>query len=321
MNTFILKTCAVALTFISSLAFESLEAAEYPSRPIRIIAPSTPGGVHDLVARLLSPKLMESLGQPIIVENKPGGGFVLATNLIAKAAPDGLTIGTIATPHVTNPVLVPKLPYDTEKDFSPVATLCLLPMMLVVKGDSPYKTLDDLISAARKNPGSLKFGSATPGGAPHLAGEMLKRAAGFEALNVPYKGVPEARLAILSGEVDFLFDSLEAMELVRTGRFRSLGLATPKRVPTVKDMPTLAESLPGFTVEAFIAVMAPAHTPPEIIQKLNTTINQALASPDVDARMNQMMFPPLIMTVDQTKKFLDEQAVKWGNLAKSLKLQ
>jgi tripartite-type tricarboxylate transporter receptor subunit TctC len=149
---------------------------------------------------------------------------------------------------------------------------------------------------------------------------MLKKDAGIDALHVPYKGIPEARLALLRGEVDFLFDSLESMELIRTGKLRSLGIATRERLPALKDMPTLSETIPGFTVEAFTGIAAPAGTPPEIVQRLNTAINEAVLSPEVDGRFKQMMFVPDTMSVNQFKAFLDQQASKWGTLVKSLNL-
>jgi tripartite-type tricarboxylate transporter receptor subunit TctC len=315
-----MKAFAVVLAIVASLAFESSVAAGYPSGPIRIITPSSPGGPNDLVARVLASKLTETLGQPIIVDNKPGAGMILANGSLAKATPDGLTLGIIATPFVTNPFLVASLPYDSTKDFSPVASVAILPMVLVVNAASPYKTLKELISAARKHPGQLKFSSPAVGGAPHLAGEMLKKDAGIDALHVPYKGIPEARLALLRGEVDFLFDSLESMELIRTGKLRSLGIATRERLPALKDMPTLSETIPGFTVEAFTGIAAPAGTPPEIVQRLNTAINEAVLSPEVDGRFKQMMFVPDTMSVNQFKAFLDQQASKWGTLVKSLNL-
>jgi tripartite-type tricarboxylate transporter receptor subunit TctC len=308
----------VVVALVGSVALEASAAPEYPSRPIRLIAPSSPGGPHDLIDRVIGAKIAATLGQPVVIDNKPGGGMILATNALAKSAPDGLTLGSVATPHVTNPFMVANLPYDTAKDFSPVAVVAIVPMVMVVRADSPYKDLKDLIAAAKQRPDAIKFSSPSVGGAPHLAGEMLKRSAGIEALHVPYKGIPEARFAVLRGDVDFLFDSLESMELIRTGKLRSLGVATPDRLPALKDMPTLAESIPGFTVEAFIGIMAPARTPPEIIRKLNTVINEAVLSQEVQSKFKEMMFVPVTMSIDQFKTLLDEQSLKWGNVVKSL---
>jgi tripartite-type tricarboxylate transporter receptor subunit TctC len=263
-------------------------AADYPSKPIRFIVPYPPGGPLDTMARLLAQKVHDSLGQPVVVENKPGAGGNLGADLIAKAQPDGYTLGmgAVAT-HAINPWLFAKLPYDPIKDFAPITLVASVPNVLDVNVDfakkNDIKTLGDLIAYAKAHPGKLNFGSGGNGSAGHLSGALLNARAGIQAQHIPYQGAAPAQMALLSGQSDFMFDNLAASApLIKDGKVLALAVTTAKRSSLLPDVPTVQEAgVKDFDLGTWFGVMTTGGTPPEIVAKLNKAYSDALKQPDV----------------------------------------
>ena len=264
------------------------QTASYPSRPVRFVVPFPPGGATDVVARLIAQKLTERLGQPIIIESKPGGGTLIGTEFVARAPADGYTIlfttnAAIAVlPHIHK-----KLPFDPFKDFIHVVQVCNLPFLLAVHPSMKAGTLNDLLALARANPGKLTFASTGQGGTPHLAGEMLKTAAGVDLTHVPYKGAGPATNDLLGGQVDMMFTSLTgAIPHVKTGKLRALGVTGARRSPALPDVPTIAEAgVKDFESTSNYGFSVPRETPPAIVAKLNAEIRAVVSLPDVAEKL------------------------------------
>lgn len=263
-----------------------VRAQAYPAKPIRLIVPFPPGGGTDLVARAIAPKLMETGGIQLIVDNRPGGGTVVGAELAAHAAPDGYTIflGT-NTSHAINPNLLPKLPYDALKDFAPITRIALIPYILVVHPSLPARSVKELVALAKARPGQLNFASSGSGTPGHLAGIMLNEAAGINMVHIPYKGAAPATTATISGETQLVFGSLTStLSSVKNGRLRALAMSSAKRSPVLPEMATVAESgYPGFEAITWYGLFAPAGTPPAIIARLNAEFLKVLNAGDFRA--------------------------------------
>ena len=269
---------------LASAALAAVPTWAQSNRPIRLIVPYAPGGPLDLTARALAERVRESLGT-VVVENKPGAGGNLGADLVAKAAPDGHTIGLAAVAtHAINPWLFNKIPYDASRDFTPITQMVRVPNVLVMNADTAQRlnirSLADLIAYAKAHPARLNYGSGGNGSAGHLAGELFKSKASLFAVHIPYNGGNPAQLALLSGQVDFNFDNLAtAAPNIRSGKLLALAVTTPTRSPVLPDVPAMAEALPGFSVDTWWGLVAPAQTPPAVIQKLNQAFVQALQAP------------------------------------------
>jgi len=251
----------IAFAAAASLAAGAALAA-YPDKPIRLVVPFAAGGGTDLIARTLGAGMSKELGQTIIVDNKPGAGTIIGTDAVAKSAPDGYTLVMASFAHAVNPSLQPKLPFDTEKAFTPVALIGRGPNILVVRADSPFKTVKDVIEAAKAKPGKLTYASQGNGTSAHLAGEMFANLAKVQMIHVPYRGAGPAITDLLGGQVDMIFGTAAAVStFVDSGKLRALGVTTPQRSPALKDIPTIAESVPGYVVESWYGLYAPAGTP------------------------------------------------------------
>lgn len=263
------------------------ETPGYPTRPIRIVVPFSPGGVADITARLIGQKLTESLGQPVVVENRPGAGGVLGTEVVAKAAPDGYTLLSVAANHAAVPAVRAKPPYDTLKDFSGIALTSSGAYALIVASSSEIKTIKDLIALAKSKPGQLNFSSAGFGSGTHFAGELFKMRADIDVIHVPYKGIPEALTDTIAGRVDFFMPSLSSVTgVIGDGTVRALAVTSKERVASLPNVPTLAESgVPDFEWNAWTALLAPANTPHGIIEQLHREVVRILELPDVKQRM------------------------------------
>lgn len=259
------------------------EAQSYPSRTVRLIAPYVAGGGTDFVSRTVATKLNEMWGSPVVVENRPGGGTNIGSEIVARAAPDGYTLLVGGTPNTVNPSLYRKLPYDTLKDFAMVILLDTAPNVLAVHPSLPVKSVKELIALAKKNPGALNFGSAGIGSSNHLSGELFKAMAGIDIVHVAYKGGAAAVTDLLGGQITMYFGTTPStMPLVRAGRLRGLAVSTAKRTSAAPDLPTMSEAaLPGFEQYAWHGIFAPAATPPSVIAKLNADLNVLLKSNDV----------------------------------------
>lgn len=288
----------------------------------RIVVPYGPGGPIDVTARMLAERVKDALGV-VVVENKPGAGGNIGVDLVAKAAPDGLTLGIAAVAtHAINPWLFARMPFDAAKDFAPITQLVRVPNVLVMNADTAQRlnihTLKDLIAYAKANPGKLNFGSGGNGSAGHLAGELFKQRAGVFALHIPYNGGNPAQLALLGGQVDFNFDNLAtASANIKAGKLKALAVTTSQRSAALPEVPTVAELYPGFAVDTWWGLVAPAATPPDVIQRLNKAYTDALAHPDVKARFATLMAEPAPSTPEQFASFMAQERAKYGPVVKS----
>jgi len=278
-------------------------------RPIRLIVPYAAGGPLDITARALAERVQGSLGT-VIIDNKPGAGGNLGADWVAKAAPDGHTIGLAAVAtHAINPWLFSKIPYDASRDFAPITQMVRVPNVLVMNAETAQRlhiqTLADLMAYAKAHPGRLNYGSGGNGSAGHLAGEMFKKAAGIFAVHIPYSGGNPAQLALLSGQVDFNFDNLAtAAPNIRSGKLKALAVTTAQRSKALPEIPAMAETLKGFEIDTWWGLVAPAATPREVIDRLNKAFTEALRAPETQARFAQLMAEPVPSTPEQFGAFM-----------------
>ena len=288
----------------------------YPDKAARIIVPYAPGGFNDTMARLFSRKLQDALGQPFIVENRAGGGTVIGTDASAKAAPDGYTLLVQGFPLTVNQYLYAKLPYDTSKAFAPVMLGGQTPNLLVVRAESPIKSMKQLVEVARAKPGQINYASAGNGTSLHLAMEYFKNVTGTEMNQIPYKGSSPMVTDLLGGQVDVMFDNLpNALPHVKAGKMRALAVTSPKRLTELPDVPTVAElGYPGFEVSVWYGVFVPAGTPPAIISRLNTELNKALHADDVRAMFTAQGVEALGGSAEDFRKFNAAQDKKWSEV-------
>lgn len=297
-------------------------AARSQARPIRLIVPYAAGGPIDVTARVLAERVKDSLGT-VIIENRPGGGGNIGADAVAKAAPDGLTIGisAVAT-HAINPWLFSKMPYDAVKDFAAITQMVRVPNVLVMNAETAARlkinNLRDLIAYAKANPARLNYGSGGNGSAGHLAGEMFKRDAGIFAVHIPYNGGNPAQLALLSGHVDFNFDNLAtAAPNIRSGKLKALAVTTLQRSPNLPDVPPVAETLKGFAIDTWWGLVAPAGTPRDVVQKLNQAFVAALQTPEAKTRFAGLMAEPVANSADEFAAFMRAELVKYEKVVKA----
>lgn len=291
-------------------------AQEYPSKTVRIIVPVTPGGGSDLFARVIARKLTESWGQSVVVENRPGGGAIIGTEAVARAAPDGYTLLLIASTHAINPSFYRKLPYHPVKDFALVGLVGETPNILVVHPSLPVRTPAQLIALAKRRPGDLLFGSAGVGQTTHLAGELFKSMAKINVVHVPYKGSGAAEIELAGGHVHYILDSMPAaMPNVKSGKTLALATAGAKRSPTLPDVPTIAESgLPGYEFATWLGIVAPAGTPPAIVTKLNGELVRVMAQKDVGEVLFSQGAEPRTNTPQQFLAFMNDQIALFAKI-------
>lgn len=307
---------AIALT-ASALALPAWAQA----RTTRIVVPFAAGGPIDVTARILADAVKDSLGT-VIVENRPGAGGNIGVSQVAKAAPDGLTLGIATTAsHGINPWLFKQLPYDPAKDFAPVTQMLRVPNVLVMNADAAKRLningLPDLIRYGKTNPGKLNYGSGGSGSAGHLAGELFKNQAGVFAVHIPYNGGNPAQLGLLSGQVDFNFDNLAtAAANIRSGKLKALAVTTTQRSSVMPDVPTVAETLPGFEIDTWWGLVAPAGTPADVVAKLNAAFTAALQSPDVKGKFAALMAEPAPSTPQAFGDFMNRERAKYERLVK-----
>jgi tripartite-type tricarboxylate transporter receptor subunit TctC len=308
------------LTAAACMATPLLHAQEkYPSKPVRIIVPFTAGGVGDTVARIINTPLGELLGQPVIVENRPGGDSVTGTVFAAKAAADGYTIMQVSTPQTINMVLRDKPGYDLLRDFVPVTPAVSGNLVLVVPASSPARSVADLIALGKKKPGGLSFGSGAVGSVGHLSGELFKRTAGIEALHVPYKGNSAVIPDLVGGRLDFFFSSQpEAVQGAAAGHMRALAVTSARRVPTFPDVPTMIEAgVPNFESSSNYGYMLPAGTPPAIAKQLQEAIAKVIAMPAVQERFKGLGLTVTPGGPDALNAILKGEVSRWGQVIKA----
>jgi tripartite-type tricarboxylate transporter receptor subunit TctC len=316
MNTF-WRGAALVLTVALCAGAVDAAAQGWPSKPIKYVVPFAPGGTTDLLARTISEKLSVALGQPVVVENKPGAGGGVGADFTAKSAPDGYTImgGTIST-HAINASLYSNLPYDPVKDFVAITLIARLPNMLVINPSIPANNVSELIALMKANPGKYTFASSGNGTSQHLSGELFKSMAGVDMQHIPYKGSPPALQDVVGGQVSMTFDNITtALPLAKAGKLRALAVTTTKRSAAAPDVPTLAESgLPGFEVGSWQGVFAPAGTPSEIVRRLNAEIVKIINTPEVREKLVALGADPVGDTSEQFTAYVKTEVVKWSEV-------
>jgi tripartite-type tricarboxylate transporter receptor subunit TctC len=292
------------------------------NKPIRLIVPYAAGGPIDVTARALAERVKDALG-PVIVDNKPGAGGNLGSDLLAKAAPDGLTIGIAATAtHAINPWLFAKMPYDAARDFAPITQMLRVPNVLVMNTETAQRlhiqSLADFVRYAKAHPGQLNFGSGGNGSAGHLAGEMFKRAAGIFAVHIPYNGGNPAQLALLSAQVDFNFDNLAtAAPNIQSGKLKALAVTTAQRSSALPEIPAMGETLKGFEIDTWWGLVAPAGTPREVIERLNKAFTAALQATETRSRFGVLMAEPVATTPEQFAAFMKQELHRYERVVKA----
>jgi tripartite-type tricarboxylate transporter receptor subunit TctC len=304
---------AFLVLFLSGAA----AAQDFPSRPVRLVVTVPPGGAADFIARLVGSRLSESLGQPVVVENRGGAGGTIAADAVAKAAPDGHTLlQNSITTHGVGPHLYSKLPYDPARDFTPVSGLALLPLIMAVHAELPSKTVSDLIAYSRTN--ALNFASSGSGGAPHMAAELFKSVTGAPITHVPYKGSGPAVADLVGGRVQIMFDAAPSLIAhVRGGKLRVLGAASAERNRLLPEVPTFAElGYPKVAVSLWYGLLAPAGTPRPIISRLNQEVTKTLASPDVREKLLAQGAEPMPTTPEAFGRFMQEETARWAPVVK-----
>ncbi|MBL0142029.1 MAG: tripartite tricarboxylate transporter substrate binding protein [Betaproteobacteria bacterium] len=309
-----------ALGLVAALAIPmAAQAQGWPTRQaIKFIVVYPPGGASDVTARLIGAKLTESLGQSVVIENKPGANGIIATEYVAKSAPDGYTILMANLgPNAINAVVYKKLPYDAIKDFAAITLTTIVPQIMVVTPSLPVKTVPDLIAYAKANPGKVTFASAGNGASNHLSGELFNAMAGIKMQHIPYKGDAPGMIDVMSGLVNVaLPTAIAGMPHVRSGKLRAIAVTSSKRLPSLPDVPTVAETLPGFEAVSWGGVMAPAGTPREIINRLNSEILKILKMPDIAQKLTGLGAEIVGSTPEEFDLYVKEEIAKWGKVAR-----
>lgn len=310
-----LFSLALTLAMVSFAAAAHAQTA-WPTKPIRMLVGFAAGGSTDVSARLIAQALSERLGQPVIVENRAGAGGNIAAEAAAKADPDGYTLlMSTSTTFATNPNLYKTLPFNVQTDFAPIALTAFIPNLLVVHPSVPGNNLAEFVAYLKANPGKLNFGSAGNGSSQHIAGELFNSLAGARMMHIAYRGGALAVNDLLGGQLQVIFAPLvEVLQLVRSDKVRALGITTTKRSPLLSDVPPIAETLPGYEIALWNGLVAPAKTPPEIIDRINKATIDALRSPELKAKLAEQGSEPVGNTPAEFKTFIDSELVKWRKL-------
>lgn len=307
-----------ALSAAPAVAVAAAPADNYPNKPLRLVAPYAPGGGTDILARLIGAKLSEAFGQTVVVDNRPGAGGLIGTEIVAKSPPDGHTLMLASpSPIVVAPHLHKKLPYDPLKDLAPITLITMVPAVMAVHPSVPVKTVAEFVKFAKSKPGAINYSSSGNGGTGHLAGEMLKTMTGIQMTHVPYKGTGPATAALVSGEVNLSFGNIiSVLPHVKGGRVTGLAVTTPKRSPVMPDLPSVAETIPGYSAGPFYGVLAPAGTPPAIVARLNREIVKILFSADVRSNLSSEGAEPIGSSPAEFAALLKAETERWGAVVK-----
>jgi tripartite-type tricarboxylate transporter receptor subunit TctC len=295
-----------------------VRAQEYPSRPIRIIVPFATGGPADIYARFIGARLQEALGQPVVVDNRPGAGSIIGTDAVAKAAPDGYTLLLMSNTHTVNETLIPTKPYALLRDFAPITPINYSDLLLVVNPKVPATSLAALLKVARSQPGKLSYASSGPGTPYHMAGELFKAMAGVDILHVPYRGSSAARTDVIGGQVDMMFDAVTTMaEHAKAGRVRALATSGRVRSAVLPATPTIAEAgVPGYEAVIWLGLMAPRGTPAAIVNRLNAEVQKVVRRNEVRDEWGKQGATPMVMTTAEFEKFVADDITKWAHIVK-----
>ena len=301
----------VALPFASHVA----RAQAYPTRPVRWIVGAPAGGALDIVARLMGQWMSERLGQPFVIENRPGGGSNVATEAVVRAPPDGYTLLTVGLAHAVNATLYDKLNFNVVRDIAPIAPISREPCVLAVNSSVLAKSVPEFIAYAKNNPGKINMASSGIGTTQHVAGELFKVMAGVNLIHVPYRGNAPALTDLIGGQIEVLFPSLgSAIEYVKAGQLRALAVTGARRSDAVPDLPTVAETLPGYQASSFYGIGAPRNTPAEVVEVLNNAVNAGLADPKLNARLTELGYVPIPGQPATFGKLIAEETEKWGKV-------
>jgi len=304
-----------AFSILLASAGHSL-AQGWPNRPIRMVVPYTPGGYTDLMARLVGQKISEALGQPIVFENKPGANAIIGTDVVAKAAPDGYTFGTVIAAHAVNATLNPKLPYDTLKDFTYVSLMSVAPLIMIAHPSLPANNVKELVALAKTKPGQLNFASSGVGAAAHLTMEMFKSRMGIEMQHIPYKGTAGALQDTVGGQINVMFDIVgPLMPQVRSGNAKAIVVTAKERIPAAPDVPTMAEQgVPDFVSGTWAGIIAPAGTPKEIVDRVAAEAKKALADPAMKAKLAEQGIVAVGDGPDEFRVFVTDEIARWSKV-------
>jgi len=306
----------VWLTFWVALP---LMAQPYPTKAVRLVIPYPPGGPTDFVGRTVGQRLSQLLDQQVVVDNRPGAGTIIGSELVARAAPDGYTLlfGTGGGTFLA-PLMLPKVPYDPLRDFAPVAMLVMSPQVLVVHPSVAAYSVQELVALAKAKPGALNFGSVGTGTSPHLGGELFQALTGTKLVHVPYKGTSPAMTDLMAGQVHLMFSSMPTvLSLVKAGKLRLLATGGTKRSAAIADTPTVAETVPGFELVTWYGIFAPARTPDSIIKRLNAAITKVLSDPDISERLASQGLEPVAMTPAELRRYTEADVNRWARLIKT----
>jgi tripartite-type tricarboxylate transporter receptor subunit TctC len=305
---------AAALIAVAAQSF----GQSYPARPVRVVVPLSAGGFADVPTRIMTPRLSAALGQQVFVENRPGAGGTIGTDFVAKSKPDGYTLLVTGTPHVITPWLYKTMPYDALKDFVPILQFAAGPYVLVVNPQLPVSSVQELVAAAKAQPGKIDFASSGNGSAQHLVGALFNSTAGIELNHVPYKGSGPAMQDLLSGQVKVSFAGVpNVISHVKAGKLRALGVTTQKRAPDLPDVPTIAEAgVPGYEATLWLGMLAPAATPPEIVQRLHAETVKALQDPELQPSFRAAGVEAAVLGPQEFGAFLRSEYEKWGKVVR-----
>ena len=304
------------LVFAALLALAAA-AQSFPTRAVRLMVPFPPGGATDIIGRLVSAKMQDVWGQPVLVENRPGAGTVVGTDYVAKSAPDGYTLGMVVTAYVINPSLRPDLPYNTLKDLTGVTQVSVQHLVMAANPSFPANSIPELIALAKKEPGKLAYATPGSGTAMHLSVEMLKTSTGVDLVHVPYKGGAPAQQDVMAGRVPILMDVLYAVQpLIKSGRIKVLALLSPARAPESPEYPVVSESVPGVSALSLVGIVAPAATPRELVNRISADIARTVKSSDLTERMKQQGMEPVGSTTGEFDALIRAEIEKWAKVVK-----
>ena len=314
------RRAAIAALCAAGLALTVLGVAaqEYPSRPVRMIVPFAPGGPADVYARFIAIKLQESLGQPFVIDNRPGAGSIIGTDAVAKSAPDGYTLLLMSNTHTVNESLIPTKPFQLMRDFAPVAPINYSDLVLVARSGLPVNNLPELLKLAKAKPGALSYASSGPGTPYHMAGELFKAMAGVSILHIPYKGSSGARTDVLGGQIDLMFDAVPTMsEHVRSGKVKALGTTGLTRSEVMPELPTVSEAgVPKYEATIWLGLMAPKGTPPAVVARLNAEVGKIAGNPETAKAWKAQGATPMVMGVPEFTRYLNDDIAKWARIVK-----
>jgi len=306
------------VTAVLALLAPWAAAQDYPSRPVRVIVPFAAGGPADVYARFLATKLQESLGQPFVIDNRPGAGSIIGTDAVAKSPADGYTLLLMSNTHTVNESLIPTKPFQLLRDFAPIAPINASDLVLVTRANLPVNNLGELLKLAKAKPGSLSYASSGPGTPYHMAGELFKAMAGVAIVHIPYRGSSGARTDVLGGQVDMMFDAVTTMtEHVKAGKVKAMGTTGAARSTVMPDVPTLAEAgVPKYEATIWLGLMAPKATSPAIVERLNAEVSRIVGAPETAKAWTAQGAQPMVMNVADFSRYIQADIAKWAHIVK-----